>query len=128
LCNDCRAVQAQSFSDPQAGSLTQHQVGPFAARAEGEGEVMMRILIILAAISFSAAAFAQSAPPKVGNKPMVQVKPKEPAGCKLVGTVKGTKLWAGDCVGSELRGTTSATETQSLPQRAIEVIPPGQKE
>jgi hypothetical protein len=89
----------------------------------------MRVLLILAAISFSAVAFAQGAPPKVGNKPLVQVKPKAPAGCKFVGTVKGTKLWAGDCVGgSELRGTTSATETQSLPERANEVIPPGQKE
>jgi hypothetical protein len=88
----------------------------------------MRVLLILAAISFSAAAFAQSAPPKVGNKPLVQVKPKGPTGCKLVGTVKGTKLWAGDCVGLELRGTTPATETQFLPERAIEVIPPGQKE
>jgi hypothetical protein len=86
----------------------------------------MRVLLILAAISFSAVAFAQSAPPKLGNKPLVQVKPKEPMGCKLVGTVKGTKLWAGDCVGPELRGTTSETETQSLPERANEV--PGQKE
>jgi hypothetical protein len=88
----------------------------------------MRVLLALAAISFSAAAFAQSAPPKVGNKPLVQVKPKEPMGRKLVGTVKGTKLWTGDCVGPELRGTTSATETESLPERANEVIPPGQKE
>jgi hypothetical protein len=96
--------------------------------AEGEGEMTMRSLIILAAISFSVTAFAQSAPPKVGNKPLVQVKPKEPMGCKLVGTVKGTKLWAGDCVGLELRGATPGTETQSLPERAIEVIPPGQKE
>jgi hypothetical protein len=89
----------------------------------------MRILLILATISFSAASFAQSAPPKVGNKPLVQVKPKEPLGCKLVGTVKGTRLWAGDCVGAELRGTTSATETsQPLPEQARTAIPPGQKE
>jgi hypothetical protein len=64
--------------------------------------MMMRVLLILVAISFSAVAFAQGAPPKVGNKPLVQVKPKELMGCKLVGTVKGTKLWAGDCVGPEL--------------------------
>ena len=36
----------------------------------------MRVLLIFAAISFSAAAFAQSAPPKVGDKPLVKVKPK----------------------------------------------------
>ena len=88
----------------------------------------MRSLLILFAICFSANAFAQDRSPKVGNKPLVQVKPKEPMGCKLVGTVKGTKLWAGDCVGSELRGTTPATETQSLPERATGVIPSGQKQ
>ncbi len=43
----------------------------------------MRVLLILAAISFSAAAFAQTGTPKVGDKPMVQVKPKGPTGCKL---------------------------------------------
>ena len=85
----------------------------------------MRALLVLAAIGFSATAIAQSAPPKVGNKTLTQVKPKEPMGCKLVGTVKGTRLWAGDCVASELRGTT---QTQSLPERAIEAIPPGEKQ
>ena len=88
----------------------------------------VRLLLILVAICFSTTAFAQSAAPKVGNKPLVQVKPKEPTGCKLVGTVRGTKLWAGDCLGSELRGSTTTTETQSLPERATGVIPPGQKE
>jgi hypothetical protein len=88
----------------------------------------MRSLFILFGICLSANAFAQDALPKVGNKPLVQVKPKEPLGCKLVGTVKGTKLWAGDCVGSEPRDTTPATETQSLPERATGVIPPGQKQ
>ncbi len=88
----------------------------------------MRSLLILVAICFSANAFAQDAPPKVGNKPLAQVRPKEPMGCKLVGTVKGTKLWAGDCVGSELRGATPATETQSLPERATGAIPSGQKQ
>jgi hypothetical protein len=88
----------------------------------------MRSLLILVAICFSATAFAQSAPPKVGNKPLAQVKPKEPMGCKLVGTVRGTKLWAGDCAGSELRGSTTTPETQALPEQATTVIPPGQKE
>jgi hypothetical protein len=87
----------------------------------------MRALVILAVVCFSTTSFAQDAAPKVGNKPLAQVKPKEPMGCKLVGTVKGTKLWAGDCVSSELRGATSA-EPQSLPERATGVIPPGQKQ
>ena len=84
----------------------------------------IRALVILVAVCFSANAFARDKPPKVGNKPLVLVKPKEPRGCKLVGTVKGTKLWAGDCVASELRGATSATETESLPEQA----PPGEKQ
>ena len=72
----------------------------------------MRVLLILAGIYFAANAFAQDATPKVGSKPLIQVKPKEPAGCRLVGTVKGTKLWAGDCVGLELRGATSTEPKQ----------------
>jgi len=86
----------------------------------------VRVLLILAAISFSVAAFAQSAPPKVGNKPQVQVKQKGPTGCKFVGTVKGTKLWAGDCVASELRGAIPDTETQS--EREPAAMPPDQKQ
>ena len=88
----------------------------------------MRSLLILVAICFSATALAQSAPPKVGNKALVQVKPKEPMGCKLVGTVRGTKLWAGDCVGLELRDSTTVTETQTLPEQATRAITPDQKE
>ena len=88
----------------------------------------MRLLLVLVAICFSTTAFAQSAPPKVSNKPRVQVKPKEPMGCKLVGTVRGTKLWAGDCVGPELRGSTTPTETQAVPQQATGAIMPDQKE
>jgi hypothetical protein len=53
---------------------------PGRSRAEGEGEMMTRLLIILAAISLSATAFAQTAPPKVGSKPLVQVKPKAQTG------------------------------------------------
>ena len=82
----------------------------------------MRFLIILAAICLSASAFAQDAAPKA--KP---AKAKEPTGCKFVGTVKGTKLWAGDCMGPELRGTASETDTPPLTEQAIGVIPPGQK-
>jgi hypothetical protein len=60
------------------------------------------------AIVFSSTAFAQDAP-KVGTKPLVRVKPKGgPAGCKMIGTVKGTKLWAGECVASEASEPTSS--------------------
>ena len=92
--------------------------------------MMMKTLLIVAAIiGLSASAFAQTAAPKVGGKPLKQVKPPAPMGCKLVGTVKGTKLWAGDCVASDqLRGSAPPTETESLPEGAPGVIPPGQKQ
>src|SRR5258708_5176402 len=101
-----------------------------ATRFPGEGkeEMTMKAFVIFPAVCFSPRAFAQDAPPKTGNKPLVQVRPKGPMGCKLVGRVNGPKLWAGDCVGSELRGSTTTTETQSLPERATDVIPPDQKE
>jgi len=82
----------------------------FEIGLRAKGKMTMRFLIILAAITaicFSANAFAQDAAPKAGTKP---AKPKEPMGCKFVGTVKGTKLWAGDCMGPELRGSDSAAE------------------
>ena len=88
----------------------------------------IRLLLILVTTCLSATAFAQGAPPKVGNKTLAQIKPKEPIGCKLVGTVRGTKLWAGDCVGSELRGSTTPTETQAVPEQATGTITPNQKE
>lgn len=62
----------------------------------------MKLGLLFAVLILSTSAFAQTAPklPSVGGKPLVQVKPKAPVGCTLVGTVKGTKLWAGDCVAS----------------------------
>jgi hypothetical protein len=88
---------------------------------------MMRFLVCLAAIGLSANAFAQSPPLVASKKPAAQAAPKAPMGCKLVGTVKGTKLWAGDCTdAAELRGAPAA-ET-SLPAAAAGAIPPGQKQ
>jgi hypothetical protein len=89
--------------------------------------MMMRVLLILAAIiCFSASAIAQTGAPKVGGKPVKQAKPVAPMGCKLVGTVKGTKLWAGDCATtSELRGTTAEPVP---PAPAPEANPPAPKE
>jgi len=95
---------------------------------EAKGKLTMRSLLILVAICLSATAFAQSAPPQIGNKRLAQVKPKEPMGCKLVGTVRHTKLWAGDCVGSELKGSTTMTETQASPEQATGAITSDQKE
>jgi hypothetical protein len=89
----------------------------------------IRALLILVAICFSANVFAQSALPKVGGRSLVRVKPQAPAGCKLVGTVKGTKLWAGNCAdASELRGTTPSAETDPPPAPDAGVYPRAAKE
>jgi hypothetical protein len=94
----------------------------------GRAERMRTVLILAAIICFSASALAQTGTPKVGGKPLKQVKPVAPTGCKLVGTVKGIKLWAGDCApASELRGTTPAVEP-SAPASPPEANPPGVKE
>ena len=80
----------------------------------------VKALVGLVVLLLTASAFAQSAPPK-------QAKPQAPVGCKLVGTVKGTKLWAGDCADAAgLRG--SDTTSSSLPEQAGAAIPPGQKQ
>jgi hypothetical protein len=89
--------------------------------------------VLLAMFFVSTAALAQGAAPTkrptVGGKPIVQVMPSASAGCKFVGTVKGTKLWAGDCTGSELRTTMPAEETSKplLPDQAVGAIPKGQQ-
>lgn len=92
-----------------------------------QGEMMVRALVFLAAMFFSAAAFAQSLPPAASKKPAPpHAASKAPMGCRLVGTVKGTKLWAGDCTdAAELRGTPAA-ETD-LPAAAAGAMPPGHK-
>lgn len=88
----------------------------------------MRTLLILAAIiGLSAAASAQTGAPKVGGKPLAQVKPRVAMGCKLVGTVKGTKLWAGNCVAEpEIRGATPTPEEVLAP--TPEANPPAEKQ
>ena len=75
----------------------------------------MRTPLVLAVIvGLSAAAFAQTGAPKVGGKRLKQVKPSAPMGCKLLGSVKGTKIWAGDCVAApELRGGTPTPEPEA---------------
>jgi hypothetical protein len=89
----------------------------------------MRILLIVATfVGLLASAFAQTTAPKVGGKPLRQAKPHTPVGCKLVGTVKGTKLWAGDCAAaSELRGAAPTAEP-AAPAPAPEANPPAAKQ
>jgi hypothetical protein len=86
----------------------------------------MKVLGGLAGVFFTvSAALAQSPQPKALP---ATAKPHPPMGCKLVGTVKGTKLWAGDCSDAgALRGSDNA-ELQPLPEQAGAAIPPGQKQ
>jgi hypothetical protein len=89
----------------------------------------MKWILIFAAVFCSTSAFAQAPKaPKVGRKSLVQVSPKGPAGCKFVGTVKGTKLWAGDCEAAELRRSVPAAEaSEPLPAPTTGTIPTGEK-
>jgi hypothetical protein len=110
--------------------LKQPIIARTATRVEKWSAAMRAILIGL--ILLPTATLAQNtAPakrPTVGGKPVVQVKPSAPAGCKLVGTVKGTKLWAGDCTASELRTTMPAEETSKPPHdESVGAIPKGQQ-
>ena len=89
---------------------------------------MIRLLFIVIALCVPMGALAQSAPPKVGKRLLAQVKPKEPMGCKLVGAVRGTKLWAGDCVGPELRGSATTPHDQAAPEDTTGSITPNQKD
>jgi hypothetical protein len=89
---------------------------------------MRTLLIVATFVGLSASAFAQTAAPKIGGKPLKQAKPIAPMACKLVGTVKGTKLWAGDCLAPpEIRGTSPMAEP-AAPAPAPEANPPGAKQ
>jgi len=86
------------------------------------------ILALILSVTWIGSSFGQAAPDSA-KKPASMAKSKPAAsGCKLVGTVKGTKLWAGDCAApDQLRSSMPATEGQSLPDQAAGAIPPGQK-
>ena len=75
-----------------------------------EVEPVMRTALCFAMLLIPTIALAQGATPAkrptVGAKPLVQAKPRASVGCKLIGTVKGTKLWAGECMALELRTGT----------------------
>jgi hypothetical protein len=95
-------------------------------RPAKDGKAKMKSLLVLVAICFAASVFAQDVAPKVGDKLLVQVKPRAPIGCKLVGTVKGTKLWAGNCTASEASGA-AIEASPPLDAQAAGTIPSGPK-
>ena len=92
----------------------------------------MKLFLLTAALILSTSVFAQdvSKPPTGGSKSAAPMKPKAPVGCTLVGTVRGTKLWAGDCAAPDkLRSSVTASESSEPPlqDQATGTIPPGQK-
>jgi hypothetical protein len=93
----------------------------------------MRTGLCLAMLLIPTIALAQGPTPAkrptVGAKPLVQMKPRAPVGCKLVGTVKGTKLWAGECTEAPaLRtGTPSEESGPSAPEAAGGTTPKDQQ-
>ncbi len=86
----------------------------------------MKPLIGLVALLFATSAFAQAAPPKAAKRPPIHVRPQTPMGCKLVGTVRGTKLWAGDCAASEAAPVAPPPSPAAPPPS--DVCPPGEKQ
>jgi hypothetical protein len=110
------------------------KIGGGETRAEGEGEVIliMKLFLLTTALIISTSVYAQDAskPPTASGKSTARMKPKAPVGCTLVGTVRGTKLWAGDCTApDQLRSSVPAAESSelALPDQAAGAIPPGQK-
>jgi len=91
----------------------------------------MKLFVLTAALILSTSVYAQDAskPPTGGGKSAARMKPKA-VGCTLVGTVRGTKLWAGECAApDQLRSSVPATESSEPPlqDQAAGAIPPGQK-
>ena len=87
----------------------------------------MKLFLLAAALILSTSVYAQDASkPPTGGKSAARMKPKA-VGCTLVGTVRGTKLWAGDCAApDQLRSSVPATES-SEPLLQDQAAPTGQK-
>jgi len=95
---------------------------------------IMRTALCFAMLFIPTIALAQgqtpTTRPTVGAKPLVQAKPKAPVGCKLVGTVRGTKLWVGECMApSELRTGMPGEEAspRSFPDATSDAAPKDQQ-
>jgi hypothetical protein len=92
----------------------------------------MKLFLLTAALILSTSVYAQDASKTSteDGKSAPRVKPKAPVGCARVGTVRGTKLWVGDCAApDQLRSSVTATESSEPPlqDQATGAIPPAQK-
>ena len=91
---------------------------------------VMRTGLCFAMLLIPTIALAQGATPPKRPTVGIQAKPRVPVGCKLVGTVKGTKLWAGECTAApELRIGTPAEEPSptSVPDATVGPTPKDQQ-
>ena len=70
-------------------------------------------LATIIGLSASSALAQTMGVPKAGGTPLKPAKPLASMACKLLGTVKGTKIWAGDCAPPELRGTAAQPAAQA---------------
>jgi hypothetical protein len=114
--------QRASLKSPAAEGSTSMSINNTAAQAA----LLFAITLVSGAASAQGAVTAKR--PTVGGKPIVQVKPTAPTGCKLVGTVKGTKLWAGECMAPpELRTTTHPEDKAPTPSPETQTVPKGQE-
>jgi hypothetical protein len=94
-------------------------------------EWYVKLFLLAAALILSTSVYAQDAskPPTGGGKSAARMKPKA-VGCTLVGTVRGTKLWAGDCTApDQLRASLPSAESNapSLQDQAAGAVPADQK-
>jgi hypothetical protein len=87
---------------------------------------MKRLVSAIFLLALVAPSLAQNAP--TGKKTSALAKVKPSGGCRLVGTVRGTKLWAGDCVAAEPSAPTAAEPAEpSLQDHAQDAIRGGKE-
>jgi hypothetical protein len=133
----CISIASRQAKKPSALLRGVNRYVAPASRRAGKNEDIHRaigetVAFGLALILSSNVALAQSRNPQkrptIGGKPIVQAKPSATIGCKPVGTVKGTKLWAGECIAApELRTTTMPEDKAPTPSPETQTVPKGQE-
>jgi hypothetical protein len=100
---------------------------PPNSRASWKETQMQRLVLAISLLlALIGPSLAQNAP--TGKKTSALAKVKQSAGCRFVGTVRGTKLWAGDCVAAEPSAPRAAEAAEpSLQERAQDAVPGGKE-
>ena len=92
------------------GSSPAANAGAVLLGCEGKGEMKRLVVTTYLMIALIGPTLAQDVA-AVGKK----AKPKQSSECRPVGTVKGTKLWAGNCVAPDAMAAPVA-EPESEPE------------